>query len=254
MVEKDYTIAEDFTLPSGGVIYEGKNVNPVIRLRSMTTRDEMKRQSHTETPYKTLADLIESCCIEKPAVSVYDMALGDYEFLLHKLRIVTYGPDYKMTMICPNCQNVVDGSVNLEELQPLDFDQTKFDEAKSITLPRSKKRIVLRYQTPRMLDDIELANKEAKRKNKNSSIDVSMLVTLKAIIKTVDGQVLSSIELENFINNLPAADSNYLLQKSAELNNMIGLDTEVNVTCTACGEDIVTRFRFGPEFFRPTIS
>lgn len=255
MVEdKNYTIAEDYELPSKGLIYSGKNVNPRVRLRSMTTRDEMKRLSHTETPYKTLAELIESCMLEKPAVSVYDMALGDYEYLLHKLRVVTYGPDYKMTVGCPNCQELVDSKVNLDDLKTLDFDLDAFEEASTLTLPRSKKRIVLRYQTPRMLDDIELAVKEYRRKNKNAEFDVSLLINLKYLIKTVEGQVLSFSELENFINNLPAADSNYIMQKAADMNSMIGLDTEINVVCPKCGEDIITRFRFGPEFFRPSIS
>jgi hypothetical protein len=86
----DYTIMEGYELPSKGKIYSD-SVNPHVELRSMTARDEMKRLSPSSTPLKTLADIIEGCCIEKPKVHVYDMALGDYEFLLHKLRIVTYG-------------------------------------------------------------------------------------------------------------------------------------------------------------------
>ena len=96
MVERqtDYTIMEGYELPSKGKIY-AENVNPHIELRSMTARDEMKRLSPSSTPLKTLADIIEDCFIEKPAIHVYDMCLGDYEYLLHRLRIVTYGDSYK---------------------------------------------------------------------------------------------------------------------------------------------------------------
>lgn len=254
MVEQEYTISEEYELPSKGLIYKNKNVSATGHLRSMTTRDEMKRQARSETPYKKVALLIEDCMIEKPAVSVYDMALGDYEYLLHRLRVVTYGPEYKVEQICPLCGGVINTSINLDDLKVFDFDKEKFEEATTLTLPRSKKRITLRYQTPRMLDDIELKVKDFKRKNKATGIDMSLMFTLKALIETVEGQALDSSALETFIGNLPAADFNYILQKSAQLNNMIGLDTEVNVTCTECGEDIPTRFRFGPEFFRPTIS
>ena len=42
--QTNYTIGEDFILPSGGKIYD-KAVNPHVELRSMTARDEMKRAS-----------------------------------------------------------------------------------------------------------------------------------------------------------------------------------------------------------------
>lgn len=253
-MSEDYTIAEDFRLPSEGLIYTGKQVNPVVKLRSMTTRDEMKRLSPTETPYKTLANLIESCMVEKPAVSVYDMALGDYEYLLHKLRIVTYGPTYKTSYACPVCGQITNYDLDLDTLSVIEFDIDKFNEASTVTLPRSKKVITLRYQTPRMLDEIDLKTKDFKRKNKNIDFDPSLKITLKMLIETVDGKTLDQTALDSFIDNLPAADANFLMQKSAILNNMVGLDTEINVTCSKCGEDITTFFRFGPEFFRPTIS
>ena len=111
--QTDYTIAEGYTLPSKGKIYT-ETVNPNIELRSMTAREEMRRLSPSSTPLKTLADIIEDCCIEKPAVHVYDMSLGDYEFLLHKLRIVTYGEDYKVSLRCPECGETIETIAKLE--------------------------------------------------------------------------------------------------------------------------------------------
>ena len=65
--QSDYTIMEGYELPSKGKIYTEK-VNPHVELRSMTARDEMKRLSPSSTPLKTLADIIEGCCIEQPAI------------------------------------------------------------------------------------------------------------------------------------------------------------------------------------------
>ena len=115
MVERqtNYTIAEGYTLPSKGKIYTEKMVNPHIELRSMTGREEMRRLSPSSTPLKTLADIIEDCCVEKPAIHVYDMSLGDYEFLLHKLRIVTYGEDYKVALRCPDCGELIEAVTKL---------------------------------------------------------------------------------------------------------------------------------------------
>lgn len=249
----DYTIAEDYVLPSEGLIYS-KPVNPHVRLRSMTVRDEMKRLSQTDTPYKQLAEIIENCMLEKPAVSVYDMALGDYDYLLHKLRITTYGPKYKMSVMCPNCGNFYETEINLDELKVIPFDKEKFDQTSSFVLPVSGKNVSIRFQTPRMLDTMEIKAKEFKRKNKNVTVDPTPLIQLEGLIETVDGKVLSYNELQTFINNLSAADFNYIIQKSAKLNNLIGLNTEVDVVCDKCGGDISTYFRGGQEFFRPSIS
>ena len=112
----NYTIMETYTLPSEGLIYDVV-VNPEVELRSMSARDEMKRLNPTSTPFKTLADIIEGCMLEKPAIHVYDMAIGDYEYLLHKLRIVTYGKEYKLELVCPNCGETVEVEADLESLE-----------------------------------------------------------------------------------------------------------------------------------------
>ena len=51
-MDKNYTIAESYELPSKGLIYEG-NVKTELRLRSMTTMEEMRRQSPSNRPLKT---------------------------------------------------------------------------------------------------------------------------------------------------------------------------------------------------------
>ena len=60
------TIFESFTLPSKGLIYN-KEIDPHVTLRSMTTMEEMKRLSPSDTPYKVMSDIIEACMQEKPA-------------------------------------------------------------------------------------------------------------------------------------------------------------------------------------------
>ena len=99
---EDYTIAEDYVLPSLGKVYD-KAVNPNVKIRSMTTEEEMKRLGHTDKPRKLLAEIIDDCLIEKPGISSYDLCIGDFQYLMHKLRIVTYGSDYLMQTRCPLC-------------------------------------------------------------------------------------------------------------------------------------------------------
>ena len=175
--QENYTIMEGYELPSRGEIYNTK-VNSHVELRSMSARDEMKRLAPSTTQFKTLADIIENCMIEKPAIHVYDMALGDYEFLLHKLRVVTYGGKYKMMLTCPFCGETKEVIFNLEDLELKDFDLTKYNELRTIELPRSGHTVSIKFQTPRMLDEQELRVKEMKRKYKDADMDFNTLVLL----------------------------------------------------------------------------
>lgn len=246
-----YTIGEGFLLPSGGKIYD-KPVNPKIELRSMTARDEMKRLSPSATQFKKLADIIEGCMVEKPAIHVYDMALGDYEFLLHKLRIVTYGPEYKMTLQCPHCLEAFESETSLEQLQVIDFDEEKFKELQTFVLPSSGDTIKIKFQTPKMLDDIEIQTKEAKRKYRSAEVEFDLLFLLKNVIDEVNGIKLSPEKIETYINNLPAKDMLKVVNNIDALNACIGLDSTLYLDCPKCGGEVRTSFRFGTEFFRPT--
>jgi predicted RNA-binding Zn-ribbon protein involved in translation (DUF1610 family) len=249
--QTDYTIMEGYELPSKGKIYS-ENVNPHVELRSMTARDEMKRLSPSSTPLKTLADIIESCCIEQPAIHVYDMSLGDYEFLLHKLRIVTYGEDYKVALRCPECGEMVEEIAKLGQLAVKDYSEDEIKDLQTFSLPKSGHIITLNFLSPRMVEEMEVKVKDMKRRYKTATIDFETLVKLLTNIDLVDGEKKSETELEKIVTNLPALDLQKILNNIEKLNQQIGLENILYLTCPKCGEDITTFFRFGPEFFRPT--
>lgn len=250
--QTNYTIAEGYELPSKGIIYNTK-VNPNVELRSMTAKDEMKRLAPSNLPYKVLADIIEGCMIEKPAVHVYDMALGDYEYLLHRLRVVTYGDLYKMTIKCPNCGQVVDAEAHLNELQLKEFDEEIYDKLKNVTLPDSGKAIGLKFQTPRMLDERESKIRDFKKRFKDIDYDARTFISIIQTIDTVDEVELKLTDLEQFVFKLTARDLLAIQQAGERLTNSIGLDTSIDVICDECGEEVNTFFRFGPNFFRPDV-
>ena len=249
--QTNYTIGEYTELPSGGLIY-GKAISPQIELRSMTARDEMKRLAPSTSQFKTLADIIEGCCIEQPPIHVYDMALGDYEYLLHRLRIVTYGEEYRMSVRCPYCSEYFDATAHLEALHVKEFDKEAFETARTLTLPKSGSTVTLNFQTPRMLDETEAYVKDMKRRFKDAQIDFNLMSTLISAIDTVDGLHMDTVQMENFINRLPALDMTKILNAIETLNNLIGLDNSLIVPCSKCGGEVPTSFRFGSEFFRPT--
>lgn len=249
--ETNYTTSESLELPSKGLIY-GTPFSPQSTIRSMTTREEMKRLSSTTTPYKNLSDIIEACLITKFPVHVYDMCLGDYEYLLHRMRIVSHGTNYRMTVTCPSCGKPFDASVDLSSLNVVDYKLEDFTNLLHMHLSKSNKDITLKYETPRMLDIIALKVDELRKKSQDYDTNFELLVTLENVIDTVDGVKLNYVDQENFINTLPVSDMNKILYQIKKINKEVGLKTDnIQVKCSNCGYEVSTFFRFGPEFFRP---
>lgn len=246
-----YTITEECSLPSKGLVYD-KKINHQFKIRSMTTEEEMRRLAHTERPYKLLCDIIEDCIVgEKPGISVYDMCLGDYQYLLQKLRIATYGPEYKIIGYCTHCGAENYETINLAEMELRELDES-LTSLLSVELPVTGKRIGLRLQTPRSLDDNKIKIKELLNKNPLMESDPTIMYTLQSLIHTIDGEVPEYVRLNNIVRQLPMRDSNKILNAAKKLNDTIGYNMSLNLNCGTCGLDYKSTFRITSEFFGPT--
>ena len=243
-------IWEEVELPSQGMIYD-KIIPYKFKIRSMNTLEEMKRLSPTETPYKVMSDIIEECLEPKPEIHVCDMSISDYQYLLHRLRIATYGPEYKMLYTCPNCKQTIESISDLESIKVNKWDDSYLNDM-IIKLPVTNDTIKLKFETPHSLDVIAYKNKEMRKRTK-IPIDYSLMFTLESLIASVNGMEIASSDLQDYIKELPLKDVNYILNKSKELNDKVGLDTEIEITCAQCGEKAKTTFRNSSEFFGPTI-
>ena len=245
------TIQEEYSLPSKGLIYKTK-FDPEVKLRSMTVAEEMKRLTATDNPYKNMSEIIESCLETKLPVSVYDMCLGDYQYLLHKLRVVTYGSNYKMSIVCPFCGEVFDYEIDLNSLKVFEFDE-KVKTITTFKLPVTGKTIEIGFQTPRDLDNIEKKKRKLKKEFPDMKDDPTLMLNLESMIKSIDGQPVNPVTIETFIKKLPMRDTSLILQRAEELNSKVGIDIHIATECPACGYDINTMFRFTSEFFRPSV-
>lgn len=251
----DYTITESFTLPSHGKIYK-QPVEERVSLRAMTTQEEMRRLSHTDTPYKTICDIIDACTLNEVGISSYDMCLGDQQFLLYKLRTITYGPEYPNLTTCPFCNTSKINKINLDTLEVLEYKEKEWEKENPyvVTLPVTKKVVKLRYETGRILDKIALDKEKFSKIYPDINLDTDLLFTLKHSIVTIDGQVYDEVKLEEFIKNLNMRDTNSLSKAINRLNNKIGI-MDVTVTkCSnsKCNKEYLSPFRLSSEFFRPT--
>ena len=141
----------------------------------------------------------------------------DYEFLLHKLRTITYGPKYKLECTCPICLNRNTETLDLSEFPVIECPDD-FESLLTVELPQTKHVVTMKLQTPRMLDDITIKIKSDKKTQHTVSYEYSedsarLFYTLRYIIASVDGENLNVLELEDFIKNLPMRDTNCIINR-----------------------------------------
>ena len=244
------TIVETYTLPSKGIIYKNP-INPDITLRSMTLAEEMRRLQVSGDAYRPMSDVIDDCIENDLPMSSYDMCLGDYQFLLHKLRIVTYGTGYKLTVICPHCGEKNNLNINLDDLKIRELPDN-FADMCELKLPKTGDIVKIKFHTPRILDTIAKEIKEMKKQFPDLKGDPTILITIQNSIDEVNGRKITKLGVQEYIKNLPMMDIQYLLQNISRVTDCVGVDPLINFTCDNCGGDEVASFRFTPEFFTPT--
>lgn len=245
-------IVENLCLPSKGLVYE-EEVNPDIELSSMKTKHEMMRLSATEESQKIMAQIIDDCLVSDMGISSYDLCLGDFQYLLYKLRVVTFGPEYEMQCRCPYCgfENVV--TLNIDELPVKEYSEDIADLLE-LDLPMSGNHIRLTMQTPRMLDRINTRVKEHNKRRRNTSENATVLYSIMSIIEKIDDEEPDGLKLEQWVRDLPMADTNAILYRIDEINNSMGIDVDSLETCSVCGSTFMTPFRVNSTFFRPNPS
>lgn len=252
MLDTSATVIEYFDLPSSGKIYGIDRPFDKFKMRSMTTVEEMKRLSHCEDAYRLISEIIDDCILDKLPISCYDMHIGDYQYLLHRLRVVTYGSDYKVASQCPYCGKIDTYSIDLDSLNIIRYDEEKFSKYSKFELPVSKKQVEIKFQTPRMLDQVSAKKRDLLKKNPKFDGDPSLLYTVVALIKTIDGKVYDPIKLERIVREMPMADTNKIMQYAMKINNLVGIDSAIPTICTGCGVDYTSPFRLTSEFFGPS--
>lgn len=243
-------IQETFTLPSNGRLYGGA-IPTEVTLHAMTTMQERTRLASTN-PFKTTPRLIGECLVGSN-FDPEDLKLFDLYYLMFKLRIITYGPDYKVRVTCGQCNSQTSVIVNLDDLEVdtlTDNDMEPFN----IELPVSKDTLQCKYLSCRDLN--RLQNEVERQKAKAPDADESDLSFIPALCSRVvsinDGEVPYHKMVE-YMQNMHARDYNTFEQKYVNITNKPGINLNYVETCPKCGAPIVFEVPMLSEFFRPTI-
>lgn len=248
--KKNGTIEEIYPLPSLGKFY-GENYPKEVSIRSLTTFEEKMRLG-SQGFYQVMCKLLDAVVTSPENFKAEELLVPDFLYLMYKMRVVTYGPNYKVQVKCPNCNHVSTVNINLDELETIFIDENAIEPFTVGPLPRTKDTLECRHLRVKDMIANEQRSNEILKLHPDYDGDPSYLLDLSSRIVTVNGESKIQAELQIYIENLPAMDSNYLRQACAHFSGDLGLNTDCKSICPRCNEEIDFNLPFSSEFFRPT--
>lgn len=236
----------EVTLPTNGFYYpDGGRLKTVI-LRDITTREEKILLGSNGD--EILTNIVKACIIEPQNLDIDSLINADVNCLLFKLRSHTYGPEYKVTFQCPNCNRSEIGIVNIDEL-PIYMLQEPFKPIE-FELPVSGDTLTCKLLTQK---DFRFINQLAKRATKNTATNrnqAAYTIRMAQHIKEINGQPVDSGVAQQYCQVMQGKDSAYFWWKIGEIR--IGYDNEIEHVCSNCGNEFTSMLPINAEFFRPT--
>lgn len=239
---------EETTQIPGYPLYEAMGLEKEFRLRAMTTLEEKIRLS--APGFSTMARVIQNCLVNNKEFDVRDLKIFDFEYLMYKLRIVTYGAGYPVTITCPYCKRQFDHKVNLSELEVNEVPSDFKEPFKIGPLPVSKDVLECRILTAK--DYIELPDECAEFLKHYPAYegDPEFILDLCRRVVSVNGKELPN--LRTYIETLHARDYQYFSNEYLDKTNSYGINTVIEVECPHCKKKHYSKLPFTSEFFRPS--
>ena len=122
----------EFTLPIGYTDREGQ-LHRSVKMRKMTGREEaiLADRRYQRNGGKLVTELLHSCLLavgnlpKNGSSTVSGMFSADRNFLLLKLRSITFGPELEAGYTCPSCSEVLKLVENIDELPVRNIDETE---------------------------------------------------------------------------------------------------------------------------------
>lgn len=225
-----------------GYIDENGTMHKTFTLREMTGRDEeaISKTDIKQNTSKLVSVLLERCVTSIGSLTRKDVGgdkwreiikglyVGDQDFMLIKLRELSMGGEIEVTHTCPNCKESLRTYLDVSELEIEPF---KEQRVITFSLPkgyRDKKGVVHKDGTLRLPtgQDREILTPIAKK-----NVAQASTLMLTRLCKFDDGHYIT----EDVMRDLVVRDREYLHKLLQE--NLFGVNLEVEVTCTNCGEE-----------------
>lgn len=241
------SLQETYSLP-GYPLYGGAFDKDIV-IRAMTTVEEKMRLAGTG--FEVIPNLIGACIVSPENIDVSSLKLFDIQYLMYKLRTVTYGNDYHINLTCPHCGQSLDMHIDLDELDVVDVPEDFAEPFEIGPLPVSGDTLTCKIPSIQEYLEVIKEAKRIKKKTPNYVGDPEFILTYQSQISKVNGETKEPFKLRQYVEQMHARDMRYLDSKYEELTSSFGLDTFIMHSCEHCGEDVTFDLPVTEEFFRP---
>lgn len=256
-------------LPSNGNYWPEGSINmPItgeIAVYPMTTRDEITlRTPDALINGSGVVEVIQSCCPE--IVNAWQMPSIDVDSVIIAIRIASYGATMNFTSQCPECKNIDDYGLSLQDAlaqmkMPNYSELVEVEGVKIKLYPQPyfelNKTNQAEFEEQKLLQAIQNTALSEEQRGIEISNHMSKLVALGYLTLTssteyieADGQrVTDKAFIQEFYENSPGTVSKAVKDRLTTINQE-GSFKPMHVACTSCGHpfDIQITFDYAAFF------
>jgi len=243
---------ETVPLPSRGKVYDVDSPlfgKLTLDIKAMTAKDEDILTSRALIKKGTvITELLRSCLMDK-SINPANMLSGDRNAVMTALRVTGYGPEYRVDIECPSCNERSGQSFDLTDMPINTLDVDPVSEGANVfefTLPVTNLPVRFRFLTGD--DEHEIMTIAERRKKKGISGDNMITQRLNYSLVSVNG-IKEKSKIQMFVKNMPAKDS-LALRRFLDKNEP-GIDLAGWMECPHCTESSEVKLPLGASFFWP---
>ena len=239
-------------LPSFGLVYPPNsplhNIKE-IEIRYMTAADEDILTSRSLLRSGKAIDAVLKNCILDARINPEELLSGDKNALITFLRVSGYGPEYKVEIDCPSCEETSKYEFDLSQLEmkTLDIEPMEKGENRFHFQVPTGTHIEFKFLNSAEEKEISDAQYRIKRST-NSPVDRNVTTRLKNTIISIDGNTDSSL-INQYVDTLNVRDSRALRKYMEDNTPDIDMNQEFN--CSHCGHRGEVDVPISVSFFWP---
>lgn len=213
-------------LPSRNKFY--KNFQD-IKVKPLLFEDEQRILISKNKNINPINEII-SKCVE--GINVSELLIMDKVYLLMKIKEVSYGPDYKFTIICPACNENINSNIDVSKDLPINYITDDITDPIEFSLPVLNTNIKVRL--PRVMDEEILNDKQNLHKN------------IYKIVKSLNDNT-DPVFIAKAVQRMHIRDIKTIL-KNINMDEF-GIQSTFKFVCPECGHSSLMNVPFDSNFF-----